>query len=359
MLRSFGFSAVSSLLFGILSACGGGASGQDPAPPGTAGTAAGAAPLGTAGSVAAGGAVSGSAGTGTVSGGAGSGGASGGTGTAGTVAAGGAVAGGGGAGGAGGGANVAGSAGTGSGGGVEPTVCTSAAKATTIYMIGDSTMSVYASTLAPRMGWGQPFGTYFNAACATVVDKALSGRSSKSFMDEGAWTPVKNALQAGDYVLIQFGHNDEKNAEPTLFTDPQTTYKQFLTTYVTDTRAKMATPILLTSINRNNWSTGTTIKDTHGAYPPAVRELAASLKVDLIDLTALTKTYFERIGQAETSKLFLILAAGESPNYPTGVTDNTHLQEKGALTIGQLAMADAWAQKLSIASLLKAVPVAP
>jgi lysophospholipase L1-like esterase len=238
-------------------------------------------------------------------------------------------------------------------------VCASAAKATTIYMIGDSTMSVYASTLAPRMGWGQPFGTYFNAACATVVDKALSGRSSKSFFDEGAWTPVKNALQSGDYVLIQFGHNDEKNAEPTLFTDPQTTYKQFLTTYITDTRAKMATPILLTSINRNNWSTGTTLKDTHGAYPPAVRELAAALKVDLIDLTALTKTYFERIGQAETAKLFLILAAGESPNYPTGVTDNTHLQEKGALTIGQLAMADAWAQKLSIASLLKAVPVAP
>jgi lysophospholipase L1-like esterase len=208
------------------------------------------------------------------------------------------------------------------------------------------------------MGWGQPFGTYFNAACATVVDKALSGRSSKSFFDEGAWTPVKNALKSGDYVLIQFGHNDEKSDEPTLYTDPQTTYKQFLTTYITDTRAKQATPILLTSINRNNW-TGTTVKDTHGAYPPAVRELAASLSVDLIDLTALTKTYFERIGQAETAKLFLILSAGQSPNYPNGVTDNTHLQEKGALTIGQLTVADAYAHNLSIAGLLKAVPVAP
>jgi lysophospholipase L1-like esterase len=356
MFRSLGFSAVLSLSCGVLSACGDGAAPPDGVPASTAGTTAtaGTAPVGTAGSMAMGGMPSGTAGTGTVSGGAGSGGASGGTGTAGTVSAGGAVAGGGAAGSAAGG-----SAGTGSGGGVEPTVCTTAAKATTIYMIGDSTMSVYASTLAPRMGWGQPFGTYFNAPCATVVDKALSGRSSKSFMDEGAWTPVKNALQSGDYVLIQFGHNDEKNTEPTLFTDPQTTYKQFLTTYVTDTRAKMATPILLTSINRNNWSTGTTIKDTHGAYPPAVRELAASLKVDLIDLTALTKAYFERIGQAETAKLFLILAAGESANYPTGVTDNTHLQEKGALTIGQLAMADAWSQKLSIASLLKAKPVAP
>jgi lysophospholipase L1-like esterase len=361
MLRFHGVSVVLSLSCGVLWACGDGASGQGAppagtagaAPLGTAGAAAGAAPLGTAGA-AAGGIVNGSAGTGAVFGGAGSGGASGGTGTAGAVSAGGTLAGGGGV---SAGAGAGGSPSSGAGG--EPTVCTSAAKPTTIYMIGDSTMSVYASTLAPRMGWGQPFGTYFNASCATVVDKALSGRSSKSFFDEGAWTPVKNALQSGDYVLIQFGHNDEKNAEPTLFTDPQTTYKQFLTTYISDTRAKMATPILLTSINRNNWSTGTTVKDTHGAYPPAVRELAAALEVDLIDLTALTKSYFERIGQAETAKLFLILAAGESPNYPNGVTDNAHLQEKGALTIGQLAMADAWSQKLSIASLLKAVAVAP
>lgn len=125
-----------------------------------------------------------------------------------------------------------------------------------------------------------------------------------------------------------------------------------------DTRAKKATPILLTSINRNNWN-GTKLSDTHGAYPPAVRELAASLGVDLIDLTALTKTYFERIGQAETSKLFLILKAGQWPNYPNGVTDNTHLQELGAKTIDQLAMADAYAQHLSLTSLLKAVPVAP
>jgi len=259
-----------------------------------------------------------------------------------------------GAGGSAGAANAAGSGGN-SGG----RVCTGKpASSVTVYMIGDSTMSVYASDLYPRMGWGQSLGGLFSSDCATVVDKALSGRSSKSFFEEHAWTPIKDALKAGDYVLIQFGHNDEKSAEPTLFTDPQTTYKQFLTTYVNDTRAKKATPILLTSINRNNWN-GTKLSDTHGAYPPAVRELAGSLKVDLIDLTALTKTYFERIGQAETSKLFLILKAGQSPNYPNGVTDNTHLQELGAKTIDQLAMADAYAQNLSLASLLKAVPAAP
>lgn len=248
----------------------------------------------------------------------------------------------------------------GGGGGAAPFgVCTGTpTKAVTIYMIGDSTMSVYASDLYPRMGWGQPLGGSFEAKCATVVDKALSGRSSKSFYDEGAWTPVKNALEPGDYVLIQFGHNDEKSDEPTLYTNPQTTYKQYLTTYVNDTRAKSATPLLLTSINRNAWN-GSSLSDSHGAYPPAVRELAASLKVELIDLTALTKAYFEKLGQVETSKLFLILTAGQFPNYPNGVTDNTHLQEKGALKIGQLALANAYAQKLTVASYLKAVPVTP
>ena len=250
-------------------------------------------------------------------------------------------------------------AGRGSGGAAPFGVCTGApTKAVTIYMIGDSTMSVYPSSLYPRMGWGQPLGSSFEAKCATVIDKALSGRSSKSFYDEGAWTPVKNALQPGDYVLIQFGHNDEKSDDPARYTDPQTTYKQYLTTYVNDARAKSATPLLLTPVNRNSWNGGR-VSDSHGKYPPAVRELAASLNVELIDLTALTKVYFERIGQVETTKLFLVLAAGQSANYPDGVTDSTHLQEKGALKVGQLAMANAYDQKLTIASYLKATPVAP
>jgi pectinesterase len=236
--------------------------------------------------------------------------------------------------------------------------CTTLNPRATIYTIGDSTMSVYDSKAYPRMGWAQPLGDLVTPSCARVVDKALSGRSSKSFFDEGAWTPVKDALKAGDFVLIQFGHNDEKSDNPTLYTEPQTTYKQYLTGYVNDTRAKQATPILLTSINRNSWS-GATLNDTHGAYPPAVRELAQALDVTLIDLEKLTRGYFERIGQSETAKLFLILQAGQYPNYPNGVTDNTHLQEQGARKIGQLAMADTYARRLPIAELLKGMPVAP
>jgi lysophospholipase L1-like esterase len=255
-----------------------------------------------------------------------------------------------------GGAGSSGAAGAGGAFGV----CNGAtpARAVTIYVVGDSTASVYASNLYPRMGWGQPLQDLFATRCAVVRDVALSGRSSKSFIDEGAWTPVKNGLVAGDVVLVQFGHNDEKDDDPARYTEPQTTFKQYLTTYVDDTRAKQATPVLLTPVNRNSWS-GTTLSNTHGAYPDAMRQLAASLSVSLIDMTALTKTYFERIGQAATAELFLILVSGESPNYPSGVTDNTHFQEAGARKLGQLVTYDAYRQRLPFATYLKAVPVAP
>jgi lysophospholipase L1-like esterase len=228
----------------------------------------------------------------------------------------------------------------------------------TVYVIGDSTASVYDSDLYPRMGWAQPLQDSFAPACATISDKALSGRSSKSFWDEGAWTPIKGALRAGDFVLIQFAHNDEKSDDAARYTEPFTSYEDYLSKYIDDTLAKGATPILATPINRNQWS-GTTLKDSHGDYPVAMRQLAEKKKVALVDATLLTKAYFERIGQAATTKLFMNLAAGESPNYPTGNSDNTHLQEKGARLVAQMILADLYRQNLAPGTLAKTVPVAP
>ncbi len=264
-----------------------------------------------------------------------------------------------------GGAPVAGGAGA-SGGGASGspgfTVCSGTPPAGTrvasIYVIGDSTASVYASDLYPRTGWGQVLGDSFSSACAVVKDKALSGRSSKSFYDEGAWTPVRDALTSGDFVLIQFGHNDEKTDDAARYTDPQTTYKQYLTTYVNDSRAKQAIPVLLTPICRNQWSGGM-IKDSHGGYPPAVRELAAALGVPLVNMTVLTELYFERIGESATTALFMNLAPGESPNYPQGNSDNTHLKETGARAVASLFVNDAYVQKLDIARDLAAIPTPP
>ncbi len=254
------------------------------------------------------------------------------------------------------------SGGSSSGGSAGFSICTGIPAAGTpvasIYVIGDSTASVYASNVFPRMGWGQVLGESFSSKCAVVKDKALSGRSSKSFYDEGAWTPIESALVAGDFVVIQFGHNDEKSDDPTRYTQPQTTYKQYLTTYIEDARSKQAIPVLATSINRNQWS-GTTLKDTHGGYPPAMRELAEALNVPLVDLTALTKTYFEKIGPAATNDLFMNLDPGEFPNYPSGNADNTHLREAGARAVAKLFTEDAYAQQLSIAANLNAVPSGP
>jgi lysophospholipase L1-like esterase len=235
-----------------------------------------------------------------------------------------------------------------------------AATATTpaVYVIGDSTASVYASDLYPRTGWAQPLQDYFAPACATIHDDALSGRSSKSFYDEGDWTPIRASLHAGDTVLIQFGHNDEKADDPTRFTDPFTTFEQYLTSYIDDTIAAGATPILITPINRNSWSNGT-LNDTHGNYPVAMRQLAQAKHVALVDATALTRSYFERIGQAATTALFMDLAPGQFPNYPNGNTDDTHLQEKGARAIAQLILADMYRQAFPLAFLLKATPQSP
>jgi len=120
----------------------------------------------------------------------------------------------------------------------------------TIWVIGDSTASVYAANLYPRMGWAQPLQDLFAPGCATVADRAISGRSSKSFFDEGAWAPVRDALKSGDFVLIQFGHNDEKSEDPLRFTDPFTTFQQYLSTYINDSLAHGGRPYMLASLGQ-------------------------------------------------------------------------------------------------------------
>ena len=243
--------------------------------------------------------------------------------------------------------------------GPEPASCkrTSADAATpTVFVIGDSTASIYEDKLYPRMGWAQPLQDYFKPACAKVQDKALSGRSSKSFLEEGAWAPIKSALRAGDFVLIQFGHNDEKREDPERFTEPFDSFQRYLSTYVDDTLAAGATPILLTPIERNNWSNGM-LKSTHGEYPAATRALGEMRTLSVVDMTQLTRAYFERLGQPASTKLFLNLAAGESPNYPNGNMDNTHLHDKGAHAVAELALAELTRQRTPLAALLDHVPM--
>lgn len=223
----------------------------------------------------------------------------------------------------------------------------------TLYVIGDSTAAAYGSERYPLFGWAQVLQHYFDETKLIVLDKAISGRSAKSFYDEGAWNPIREALHPGDYVFIQFGHNDEKKDDPKRYTDPATTYPEYLKRYIDEIRAAGASPILLTSINRNSWKTPRALADTHGDYPDAVRRLAKAEKLPLIDMHRLTWRYFETLGQERTTRLFINLRPGLYPAYPDGKPDNTHLQERGAYAISALAAKAIRKQRLPLRPFLK------
>ncbi|KAI5071329.1 hypothetical protein GOP47_0013580 [Adiantum capillus-veneris] len=202
-----------------------------------------------------------------------------------------------------------------------------------LIVIGDSTASDYNDdpSTYPRAGWGMFLGSHFNPASGIVVrDAAAAGRSSKSFYDEKLWAQAKSKyLSPGDYVFIQFGHNDQKK-DSHRHTDPFTSYKKYLTFYVKETRAAGGNPVLLTPISRAVWHKGT-LEQTLGDYPTAMRQLAAQLRVPLLDMNTATSALFSKLGEKATqNNLFMFLPAGKYPNYPKGVTDKTHLQVAGA-----------------------------
>ncbi len=222
-----------------------------------------------------------------------------------------------------------------------------------LYVIGDSTAAAYGPERYPLFGWAQVLDYYFDDARLTVQDRAVSGRSSKSFLDEGRWKPICEALKPGDFVFIQFGHNDQKKDDPKRYTAPYSTYTEHLKGYIDDTRAAGASPILLTPINRNGWETPKKLTESLGDYPDAVRKLAKDAKVPLIDMHRLTKRYFEKLGQEKTTRLFINLPPGLYPIYPEGKPDNTHLQEQGAYAISALAIKSIRRQRLALRDYLK------
>jgi lysophospholipase L1-like esterase len=220
-----------------------------------------------------------------------------------------------------------------------------------IFMIGDSTMADKDPKAEPERGWGQALQSFFGDT-AKVSNHALNGRSSKSFLDEGRWQTVLNNLQSGDYVIIQFGHNDEKS-DSARHASPYTTYKSNLEKYVTDTRAKVAFPILCTSIVRRKFNEKGALVDTHGEYPDAVRQAAKELKVPLLDLQLKTKNLVSELGPEKSKSLFLHAPPGVYANRPDGVQDDTHLNPEGAAAVARMAVEEMKALKLPLADHLK------
>ncbi len=216
----------------------------------------------------------------------------------------------------------------------------------TIYTIGDSTMANKKQEVFPETGWGQVLDQYFNET-VIINNHAVNGRSTKSFIDEGRWKVVVDSLKAGDYVFIQFGHNDQKIKDSTRYTVPFESYADNLKKFITESREKGAVPILFTSIVRRKFGDDRKLNDTHGDYPIAARKVAQELNVPLIDLQIITEKWINNLGDEASKKMFLWIAPNEK--YPDGRKDDTHLSVEGANMVAQFAVQEIKKQKLRIA----------
>lgn len=206
-----------------------------------------------------------------------------------------------------------------------------------IFMAGDSTMSIKEIRYYPETGWGMPF-VYFWDSTVTVVNKAKNGRSTSSFRNEGLWKSIMDEAGEGDFIFIQFGHNDEVSTKKTYTTESE--FRANLVRYVQETREKKATPLLLTPVARRKFSNNGQIEGTHDVYSRIVREVAEEQQVLLIDLDKKSQALYQQMGVENSKLLFVQLKPGEHPNYPEGKEDNTHFSELGARLIAQLVLAE-------------------
>lgn len=207
-----------------------------------------------------------------------------------------------------------------------------------LHLVGDSTMANKpVDTPNPEHGWGQLLPQFFQDP-SMVVNHAVNGRSTKSFLDEGRWQQVVDALQPGDWVIIQFGHNDEKTEDPKRYAAPHGAYQENLRRFVRDVRAKGANPVLATPTVRRSWDGAGHLCDTHGEYPEAMREVATQEKVPLLELNTLTAALVAGHGVEGSKKLFLWIPAGAYQRKPEGWKDDTHFSAYGAERVAALAV---------------------
>jgi len=206
-----------------------------------------------------------------------------------------------------------------------------------LWLIGDSTMSVKQVKAYPETGWGMPFVDFWDSS-VTIDNRAQNGRSTKTFINENRWQPVADNLQEGDYVFIQFGHNDEVPTKASYTTEAE--FKTNLIKYITDTKNKKAVPILLTPVARRKFDAAGKVEGTHEVYSAIVRQVAKENNIVLIDLDKKSQELLQQWGEEKSTCLFNHLRPGEHPNYPEGKEDNTHFNELGARIIAELVLAE-------------------
>lgn len=196
----------------------------------------------------------------------------------------------------------------------------------TVHIAGDSTAAQKYSDAAPETGWGMAL-PFFLRKELNVANHAVNGRSSKSFVDEGRLGVVLGAVRPGDLLLIQFAHNDEKDEDPTRYTEPWTTYQDYLRLYVDGARARGARPVLATPVERRRFDAAGDAVPSHGEYPAAMRALARQEGVALLDVQTLSLALWQRLGAEGTKAYF---------NWTATEQDNTHFNPPGAIEVARI-----------------------
>ncbi len=206
----------------------------------------------------------------------------------------------------------------------------------TLFIAGDSTAAIKGAAEKPMTGWGEHLQPYFSPSLR-VDNRAVNGRSTKSFLAERRLEAIESDFQAGDYLFIQFGHNDGKGNDPLRYADPDVEYRANLERFIDSARRRGGTPVLLTPVSRRRFLTNG-IPDPHavGAYPEVMREVAAVTGTPLLNIFAASQQLYRALGVEGTRHLFMHLPEQAHPNYPDGISDDTHFSDVGARYIARL-----------------------
>lgn len=200
-----------------------------------------------------------------------------------------------------------------------------------IYWAGDSTVQYNDITTYPQTGIGQVFHLFLKPE-VRVENHAKNGRSTKSFIDEGRLVPIAERIAEGDFLFIQFGHNDEKKQDPSRYTAPFSGYMSNLEKFVNTAREKKAFPVLITPLERRCFVEGDQLGlGEHSDYVAAMKQTAEKLKVPLVDLYSMSRAELRKAGAEKSSDWYMNLPKGVYPSYMEGQTDNTHLRYEGAV----------------------------
>ena len=229
-----------------------------------------------------------------------------------------------------------------------------------IHMAGDSTMMTYRGKDAPQQGWGQRMQELVKDG-VTVKNRSIGGRSTKNFKAEGRWGNLLREVKKGDFVIIQFGHNDGTKNKPERYADPKTEYKENMKGFVEDVRRAGGIPVIATSIPFGIYLENGSLKPAGflDPYLKSAREVAAETKCDLVDLYAYADRELNAAGEKNGTRLYLVLNPGDYPNFPEGKSDRCHINFRGALFYAKAFALLAKQNKLPIAELFKESDVSP